>query len=255
MTEPVISIRDVSFSYGIHQVLEDINLDVMENDFLGIIGPNGGGKSTLIKIMLGLITPDSGEVRVLGGAPAANRTSIGYVPQFRTFDFGFPISVMGMVLMGRLGHISGPFRKYSDEDRRIALRTLEMMRITDLRDHQVDELSGGQQQKVMLARALAAEPEVLLLDEPTNHVDVQTEVHFFEILRELHEKMAIVVVSHDIGALSSNVGRVACLNRKLFVHDSGMITEGMLAEAYKCPVDLIAHGVPHRVFPEHEEGE
>jgi zinc transport system ATP-binding protein len=159
--------------------------------------------------------------------------------------------------MGRLGHIHSPFRKYRAEDYEIAKECLNMMDIGDLADRQVDQLSGGQQQKVILARALATEPRVLLLDEPTNQVDVQTEVHFFEILRQLHESMAIVLVTHDIGAVSVYVDRIACLNRKLFIHDSGEITEEMLAETYQCPVDLIAHGVPHRVLKEHgrEEGE
>jgi zinc transport system ATP-binding protein len=157
--------------------------------------------------------------------------------------------------MGRLGHIHRPFRKYRPEDRRIARECLAMMDIGDLADRQVDRLSGGQQQKVILARALATEPRVLLLDEPTNHVDVQTEVHFFEILKQLHEDMAIVLVTHDIGAVSVYVDRIACLNRRLFIHDSGEITEEMLAETYQCPVELIAHGVPHRVLREHDREE
>jgi zinc transport system ATP-binding protein len=233
-------------------VLEGVCLDIYEHDFLGIIGPNGGGKTTLLKLMLGLLTPDRGSIRVMGESPALHRTDIGYVPQYRTFDFGYPVSVIEVVLMGRLGHIRRPFRKYRPEDRRIAEACLAMMDIGDLADRQVDQLSGGQQQKVILARALATEPRVLLLDEPTNHVDVRTEVHFFEILRQLHEKMAIVLVTHDIGAVSVYVDRIACLNRKLFIHDSGEITEEMLAETYQCPVELIAHGVPHRVLKEHE---
>ena len=234
-------------------MLEDVSLDIYEHDFLGIIGPNGGGKTTLLKLMLGLIEPDRGSVCIMGKQPALHRTDIGYVPQYRTFDFGYPISVMEVVLMGRLGHIRRPFRKYRPEDRRIAEACLDMMDIGDLADRQVDQLSGGQQQKVILARALATEPRVLLLDEPTNHVDVRTEVHFFEILKQLHEDMAIVLVTHDIGAVSVYVDRIACLNRKLFIHDSGEITGEMLAETYQCPVELIAHGVPHRVLMEHEE--
>lgn len=253
MNGPIIHIEDVWFSYDGTPVLEGVSLDIYEHDFLGIIGPNGGGKTTLLKLMLGLIEPDRGSVCIMGKQPALHRTDIGYVPQYRTFDFGYPISVMEVVLMGRLGHIRRPFRKYRPEDRRIAEACLDMMDIGDLADRQVDQLSGGQQQKVILARALATEPRVLLLDEPTNHVDVQTEVHFFEILKQLHEDMAIVLVTHDIGAVSVYVDRIACLNRKLFIHDSGEITGEMLAETYQCPVELIAHGVPHRVLMEHEE--
>lgn len=251
MTGVIISLDDVWFRYDKVPVLEAVNLEVYENDFLGIIGPNGGGKTTLLKIMLGLIAPDRGTVSVMGGRPEDHRTSIGYVPQYRTFDFGYPISVMNVVLMGRLGHINKPFRKFDSRDRDIAMMVLELMGISDLCNRQVNRLSGGQQQKVILARALATEPQVLLLDEPTNHVDLQTEVHFFEILKQLNKKMAIVVVSHDIGAISVHVDRVACLNRRLFLHDSGEITEEMLAETYQCPIELIAHGVPHRVLKEH----
>jgi zinc transport system ATP-binding protein len=254
VTGPVIELDDVSFGYDGTAVLEGVSLAVDERDFLGIIGPNGGGKTTLLKIMLGLLTPLSGTVRVFGRPPREMRMRLGYVPQYRTFDFGYPVSVMDVVLMGRLGHIRRPFRKYGREDRAICLDMLETMGIADLAGRQVDRLSGGQQQKVILARALAAEPRVLLLDEPTNHVDVQTEVHFFEILERLHEQMAIVVVSHDIGAISAHVDRVACMNRRLYLHDSGEITEEMLAETYQCPVELIAHGVPHRVLREHERG-
>jgi zinc transport system ATP-binding protein len=252
MTDAIISLENVWFSYDSVSVLEDVSLTVYANDFLGIIGPNGGGKTTLLRIMLGLTPPDRGSVSVMGGKPQEHRIAIGYVPQYRTFDFGYPISVMDVVLMGRLGHIHRPFRKYGEKDREIAHHALEEMGISDLWDRRISNLSGGQQQKVILARALATEPRVLLLDEPTNHVDVQTEVHFFEILKQLHEKMAIVVVSHDIGAISEHVGRVACLNRRLFIHESGEITEEMLAETYQCPIELIAHGIPHRVLREHE---
>jgi zinc transport system ATP-binding protein len=252
MNGPIIHLEDVWFSYDGAPVLEGVCLDIYEHDFLGIIGPNGGGKTTLLKLMLGLLEPDRGSISIMGESPELHRTDIGYVPQYRTFDFGYPVSVIEVVLMGRLGHIRRPFRKYRPEDRRIAEECLALMDIGDLADRQVDELSGGQQQKVILARALATEPRVLLLDEPTNHVDVRTEVHFFEILKQLHEDMAIVLVTHDIGAVSVYVDRIACLNRKLFIHDSGEITGEMLAETYQCPVELIAHGVPHRVLKEHE---
>jgi len=255
MTDPIIHLEDVWFSFNGTPALEGVSLDIYERDFLGIIGPNGGGKTTLLKLILGLLAPDRGMIRIMGEPPERHRTDIGYVPQYRTFDFGYPISVIEVVLMGRLGHIHRPFRKYRLEDRKIAEECLAMMDIADIADRQVDQLSGGQQQKVILARALATEPRVLLLDEPTNQVDVRTEVHFFEILRQLHEDMAIVLVTHDIGAVSIYVDRIACLNRRLFVHDSGEITEDVLAETYQCPVELIAHGVPHRVLKEHDREE
>lgn len=250
-SEKIIVMEDVWFAYRDKPVVEAINLDIYADDFLGIIGPNGGGKTTLFKLILGLLTPDRGTITIKDGTPSEHRTAIGYVPQYRTFDFGFPISVYEMVLMGRLGTIHNPFRKYDHEDRAIVQNCLEIMEIEDLRKRQVDQLSGGQQQKVMLARALATQPEVLLLDEPTNHVDVRTGSHFFELLKELHKKMAIVVISHDIGAISTTIERIGCMNCRLYLHDSAEITEEVLAESYQCPIDLIAHGIPHRVLQEH----
>jgi zinc transport system ATP-binding protein len=250
-SKKIIVMEDVWFTYRDNPVVEAINLQIYANDFLGIIGPNGGGKTTLFKLILGLLAPDRGTITINGGTPDEHRTAIGYVPQYRTYDFGFPISVHEMVLMGRLGKIRKPFRKYSSEDRTIVQNCLEIMEIDALRNRQVDQLSGGQQQKVMLARALATQPEVLLLDEPTNHVDVRTGCHFFELLKELHKKMAIVVISHDIGAVSTTIDRIGCMNRRLYLHDSAEITEEMLAESYQCPIDLIAHGIPHRVLQEH----
>jgi len=230
VSKAIISLEDVWFRYKDTQVVEAVNLQIYDHDFLGIIGPNGGGKTTLLKLILGLITPDRGRIRVMGGDPREHRRSIGYVPQYRTFDFAFPISVSQMVLTGRLGHIHKTFRKYKGIDHEIVKNCLEMMEIYDLRDRQVGQLSGGQQQKVMLE-------------------------NFFEILEKLHTEIAIVVVSHDIGAISTHVDRIACMNQKLYIHDSPEITGEMLAETYRCPVELIAHGVPHRVLEEHNNME
>jgi zinc transport system ATP-binding protein len=255
MSENVIELEHVWVKYRHRDVLEDISLSIGERDFYGIIGPNGGGKTTLLKVMLGLISPSSGTVRVLGGTPEENRRCIGYVPQYRTFDFGFPISVLEMVMTGRLGHIGRNPKKYREEDRELARKTLRIMGIEDLKHRQIDQLSGGQQQRAMIARALVTEPKVLLLDEPTVHIDVQVENQFYDLLKQLHTTMAIVLVTHDIGAVSVYVDKIACLNRRLFTHDSREITGDMLAAAYQCPVDLVAHGLPHRVLREHGDGE
>lgn len=250
--EPIIVLEDVWLTLGTCPVLEGVSLEVYPSDFLGIIGPNGGGKTTLLKVVLGLIRPDRGTVTVFGGSPGEHRHRIGYVPQYRTFDFDYPVSVMDVVLMGRLGCTRGVFRKFSARDRAIAEDALRQMEIQDIAGRQISQLSGGQQQRVILARALAMEPEVLLLDEPTNHVDVQAQTHFYAILKDLHTRMAVIFVSHDIGAVSMYVDRIACLNRRLFMHDSREISPEVIAELYQCPVDLIAHGVPHRVLREHE---
>jgi zinc transport system ATP-binding protein len=234
-------------------VLEDISLKVNEREFFAIIGPNGGGKTTLIKLILGLIRPQKGTVRVFGGSPERNRKMLGYVPQFHTFDFHYPITLEEMVLSGRLGNKSRIFTQYTKEDLRITEEVLMTLGISDLSGREISALSGGERQRAIIARALVGEPSALLLDEPTVYVDAPTEQQFYSILNTLKEKMAIVLVTHDIGVVSDHATKVACLNRRLYTHDSGEITEDMLTSAYQCPVELIAHGVPHRVLRTHEQ--
>jgi len=246
MSEPLIDVRDVWVTMRGHTVLEAVNLSIYPDDFFAIIGPNGGGKTTLLRVILGLLRPCRGEVRFRGGM-----SSLGYVPQFRTFDFDYPITVREMVISGRLGRISRLPRRYGSLDRERADEALETMGISDLADRQIRDLSGGEQQRAIIARALVGEPNVLLLDEPTVYVDTPTTLQFYEILDQLRERMAIVLVTHDIGVIPDRITRVACLNRRLYTHDSAEITPDMLEAAYHCPVDLIAHGVPHRVFPDH----
>ncbi|QSZ67470.1 metal ABC transporter ATP-binding protein [Methanofollis aquaemaris] len=251
--EPVIELSGVTVDLGGKRVLEDISLSVEKGDFYAIIGPNGGGKSTLLKTILGLVRPVAGTVRVMGGDPQERRHLIGYVPQYRTFDFSYPATVREMVLSGRLGHLQGFPRRYGRDDQEMAEEALDLMGIADLAGREIGQLSGGQQQRVIIARALAARPRVLILDEPTVYIDSPTEDHFMKTLDALRKRMTIIFVTHDIGALSSRVTRVACLNRRLYTHDSPELTPEMIEAAYGCPVDLIAHGVPHRVFPEHRQ--
>lgn len=255
MTIPVIEVEDVRVRLRGHTVLEDVNLAVHQDDFYAIIGPNGGGKTTLLKVILGLLQPSCGTVRILGGTGAAARKELGYVPQFRTFDFEYPITVREMILSGRLGHVTRFPKRYDEEDRARTEEALRMMGIADLADRQIRDLSGGEQQRAIIARALVGDPKVLLLDEPTVYVDAPTAAQFYSILDRLRERMAIVLVTHDIGVIPEHVTRVACLNRRLYTHDTNEITPDMLEAAYHCPVDLIAHGVPHRVFSEHTEEE
>lgn len=252
---PVVEVRGVSVSFGRRPVLENIDLTVGKGDFYAIIGPNGGGKSTLLKAILGLIRPSAGTIRVLGGTPFERRHLIGYVPQYRTFDFSYPVTVGEMVLSGRLGHVGGFPRRYREEDRLAADRAMETMDIGDLAGHEICALSGGQQQRAIIARALVGDPEVLILDEPTVYVDTPTGEHFMDLLAGLLEEMTVILVTHDVGVLSSRVTKVACLNRRIFTHETAEITGDMLEGAYHCPVDLIAHGLPHRVLREHEGGE
>jgi zinc transport system ATP-binding protein len=251
MEEPVVRLEHVWFSYGAEPVLEDLSLSLSPHEFLTIIGPNGGGKTTLLKLLLGLIKPTRGTVQVLGTTPEQGRRQIGYVPQNSTIDSRFPITVWDVVLTGRLGRI--PLgRKYRAEDRDMAAEALQQVNLYDLRRRQIGQLSGGQQQRTFIARALITSPQLLLLDEPTASVDSQIKRDIYDLLHELNQHISIIMISHDIGVVSSHAKTIACLNRKLFYHDDKTITPEMLAQTYHCPVDLIAHGVPHRVLAHHE---
>ena len=246
-----ITVRGLWAGYDHDPVLEDINLTVYEHDYVGLMGPNGGGKTTLIKVLLGLLPPIQGEVRLFGEEVRAGRRFVGYVPQRVDADQEFPISVWEVALMGRLGRRR--FRRYNREDERVVAQALEDVEMLNLRDRSIGELSGGQRQRVYIARALASEPRLLLLDEPTASVDPQGRTHIYEVLRQLNERITIVLISHDISVVSSYVKTVGCLNRRLFYHGDDQLTDEMVAAAYQCPVDLIAHGLPHRVLAEHHE--
>jgi zinc transport system ATP-binding protein len=247
----IVRLQDICVNYGEVIALENVNLSICQHDFLGIIGPNGGGKSTLLKVLLGLIKPDSGSVSVFGKPPEQGRRQIGYVSQRYSFDLDFPVSVWDVVMMGRYGR-TGLFRRYSRADRVAAEKALARVDMLGNRSKQIGNLSGGQQQRVFVARALVAEPRLLLLDEPTASVDPAMQAEFYELLEKLKKDMAIVLVSHDISAISVYVDQIACLNRQLYYHGSKEITPEILEATYKCPVQMIAHGtVPHRVLKEH----
>lgn len=249
--EEVVRLEDVWVRFDGVAILEGIDLSVYQSDFLGIIGPNGGGKTTLLKVILGLIKPSRGKINVLGSTPERGRKFVGYVPQYSLFDRDFPASVWDVVLMGRVGH-AGRFRRYSEEDKEAALNALETVEMLELKGRQIGRLSGGQQQRVFIARALVSEPKLLLLDEPTASVDVPMMEEFYELLNRLKQRMSIVLVTHDLSAVSIYVDTVGCLNRKLFYHHSKEISAEDLEAAYQCPIELIAHGVPHRVLGKHD---
>jgi len=247
----VVRLENVWVSYNGTPALEDVNLTVGEHDFLGVIGPNGGGKSTLLKVILGLIRPQRGVVTVLGNLPDRSRSSIGYVPQHSDYDRDFPVSVMEVVLMGRYGK-RGMLKPYDGKDREAAEKALARVGMLSHARAQIGQLSGGQQQRTFIARALVSDPALLLLDEPTASVDTAMQTDFYELLEELKKEMAIIMVSHDIGAVSVFVDKIACLNVRLYYHGSREITPEVLEATYKCPVQLIAHGdIPHRVLREH----
>jgi len=244
----IVRLRDVWVHLDGIRVLEGIDLDVNQSDFLAVIGPNGGGKTTLLKVVLGLLEPDSGEVKVFGKKPCDGRFLIGYLPQHRSFDPNFPISVFEVVLMGRY---RGLFKNYSSEDEEAVVESLEAVGMLSLKSRQIGSLSGGQLQRVFVARAIVREPDLLLLDEPMSGIDPEAQKSFYELLQELNEKMAIVLVTHDIAAVSTYVETIACLNRRLFYHGPTEGGLGKLEDAYKCPIEILAHGTPHRVLKEH----
>lgn len=247
----VITVRHLWAGYDREQVLEDVNLIIYERDFIGLIGPNGGGKTTLIRVLLGLLPPTRGEVEIMGQPVKTGRRAIGYVPQVVEFDREFPINVWEVARMGRLSH-RRLLRRYTAEDDEIVAQALRQVDLLDQRARPIGELSGGQRQRAYIARALAAQPQILLLDEPTSSVDPQVSASIYELLRRLNEQVTILLVSHDMSAVSSYVKTIGCLNRHLFYHGGDQITPEMLELAYQCPIDLIAHGVPHRVLLDHQ---
>lgn len=250
--EKVIELKDVWVRYGNQIILEAINLELKEsNGLLGIIGPNGGGKTTFLKVLLGLLKPYRGCVKLFGKSPEKSRELVGYVPQYRGFDFDFPISVWEVALTGRMSH-TGLLRKYHEEDKRAAEEALKTVEMFQYRDRQIGQLSGGQRQRVFIARALATNPKLLLLDEPNSGLDPHMQEELYRLLDRLKQKMAIIMVTHDLSAVSVYVDKIACLNRTLHYHDSREIPIEDLEATYQCPVELIAHGIPHRVLSNHE---
>jgi zinc transport system ATP-binding protein len=253
MAEPVIiDVSGVWFSFNGQPILQDVELKVPRGDFLVIIGPNGGGKTTLLKLMLGLLEPTRGAVRVFDQSPQKAAHRIGYVPQNVHINKTFPVSVLDVVLMGRL-RVGKGWSRHKRQDRLAAQAALEQVGVWEMRERRIGELSGGQLQRVFIARALVSKPEILFLDEAMASIDAQGRGEFYQALAELNRTVTIVAVSHDMMILASHVKSVACVNRDLHYHGSGEITQEMLDAAYRCPVDLVAHGVPHRVLCRHED--
>ncbi|MBN1290724.1 MAG: ABC transporter ATP-binding protein [Candidatus Latescibacteria bacterium] len=244
MIDPVIELNNVSFSYNGNTVLQKIGLTVYHNDFLVMIGPNGGGKTTLLKLILGLLPPDSGTVKVFGETPAKNRYRLGYVPQNIPANKGFPVSVLDVALMGRLGHKTS-MRQYTKADKAVVQKAMETVDIWEYKNERIDNLSGGQRQRVYIARALAAEPEVLLLDEPTASIDMEGQAKIYKILKNLNTEMTIIVVSHDYALTLGYAKTVAHINKTMHVHEALDFTPEMFLKLENsslkdiCPIELI----------------
>jgi len=254
--KPIVEIKNVWFSYNGRKVLQDVSLTIRQGDFIAMIGPNGGGKTTLLKLMLGLLRPDRGSIRIMGRPAHKASHYIGYVSQDVHLNRSFPITAIDVVLMGKL-EPKKRWGRSSARDRREALEMLERMEVAAYASSKIGELSGGQRQRVFIARALVTQPKVLLLDEPTASIDAKGQAEFYRMLQVLNRDMTILVVSHDLVAISTHVKSVACVNKRLHHHHQAEITGEMLEEMYPCtdedicPVELVAHGLPHRVLKHH----
>jgi zinc transport system ATP-binding protein len=245
-----IEIRNVSVYYDNFCAIKSVNLNVEEKDFLAIIGPNGGGKSTLLKAILGLVPINQGEIE------RKNQKPIGYVPQYSNFDRKFPITAEEVILSGVLNKRIKILRKYSKDEINKAKELIKRFSLNESSSKKVGDLSGGQIQKVLIARALMGEPSVLILDEPTASLDVNAKDDIYNLLAELNKKITIIIVSHDLLAISPFIKNIACLNKTLHYHGSEEgVEKNVLEKTYGCPVELIGHGeIPHRVLKHHKEG-
>ena len=244
-----VSNLSVVYPSGVN-ALENVSFEVKEGEFLGVIGPNGGGKTTLLKAILNLIPVNSGTVEIFGKPLKDAKSEIGYVPQFSNMNADFPISVKKVVLSGFLS-AGKPIFKYTDTQKQKADEILKTLGIFDKKDCLVSELSGGQRQRLLIARALVSSPKILVLDEPTASVDPVSSENIFEILSNL-KGVTVIVVTHDMFAVSTKIRSLACLNKTLVYHGEPELTKATVETLYNCPVELIAHGVPHRVLPEHD---
>jgi len=259
MNAPLVTVEDVSFAYNGEPVLQDVNLEINPGDFIAMIGPNGGGKTTLLKLILGLLKPDSGFIRVMDKTALAAAPGIGYVPQNVNINNSFPVTALDVVLMGKHSP-KKRWARYSPNDRQEALAALERLAMGAHADKRISDLSGGQRQRVFIARALVTAPRLLLLDEPTASIDTRGQAEFFDLLEELNRDITILVVSHDLLVISRYVKSVACVNKRLHFHDEAEITGEMIETMYSCateevcPVELVTHGrLPHRVLYEHHD--
>lgn len=244
----LVELKSVNAGYKNTVALENVDFTVEPGDFIGVIGPNGGGKTTLVKVILGEISPFTGTVKYKGSSKET--VSIGYLPQKNQFDNKFPISVGEMVMSGLPGAFR-PFSRFSKADKACADDVMKRFGIIDIAKRQIGTLSGGQLQRAMLARAVISSPELLILDEPDTHIDNVFEMELYRLLSELNKEITVILVSHDAGMITSVVKTIACVNRTLHYHPSNEITRDLL-KSYKCPIDLIGHDdVPHRVLKKH----
>ncbi len=238
-TYPDIEINNLSFSYDTVPVLESVNLKVEHGEFATIVGPNGGGKTTLLKLLLGILKPVQGTITVLGDKPERTRFRVGYMPQHTDLDPQFPVTVMDVVLLGRLGRRFGG--RYSKNDKQLAWKALEEVQLESAARLAFNKLSGGQKQRALIARALCCNPEMLLLDEPTANIDPEVEENLLTILQDLNRRMTILLVSHDMGFVSRVVKSVICVNRRVLIHPTSSMDGTLIKDIYGDDYCMVRH--------------
>ncbi|MCI0500178.1 MAG: ABC transporter ATP-binding protein [Epsilonproteobacteria bacterium] len=241
----VVEINNVSFSYDKQIVLENINLSVNEKDFLAIIGPNGGGKSTLLKLILGINNLQSGNIKIYNQSPSKNLSHIGYVPQNTNINTNFPIRVIDVVMMGHISHEKKKWWEklfklgYSKNDLKCAMNSLAKVGMDKFANKKIGSLSGGQRQRVMIARALCANPKILLLDEPTSSIDVDGQKQIYDLLKELNNFITVIVVSHDISVILKYASKVAHINKVLTFHNLDFNNKIKADDEHFCEVEML----------------
>lgn len=249
--DTLITLRNVSATYDEKRVLSDVTLTIYKDDFLGIIGPNGGGKTTLVKLILGLKKVTSGEISFYRDGQSIQRINIGYLPQYNAIDKKFPISVYDTILSG-LSREKGLFHSFKQDHHDLVKQTIERVGLNGLEKRAIGELSGGQMQRALLGRAIVSRPELLILDEPNTYLDRRFEMQLYRLLGDINQECAIILVSHDIGTVLQNVRAIACVNETLDYHPDTEVSEKWLEEHFGCPIELLGHGhLPHRILKCH----
>jgi len=251
MNNRIIKIENLSAGYENKTVLHDINLEVAEKDFLGIIGPNGGGKTTLMKVILGLLEPTEGKITYYDNGTPTERLEIGYLPQYNSIDKKFPISVYEVILSG-LNRQKNLFRRFTKEHHERVKETISMMGLEGMENKPIGQLSGGQMQRALLGRAIVSDPKAIILDEPNTYIDKRFEARLYSLLEEINKERTIILVSHDIGSVLQNVKSIACVNGTLDYHPQSEVSAEWIEEKLQCPIELLGHGeLPHRVLKKH----
>ena len=252
MSNPIIQISDLYAAYEEKTVLSHVDLTVYERDFLGIIGPNGGGKTTLIKSILGLHQPQKGKIHFYKNGKEVPEINMGYLPQYNNIDKKFPISVYEVILSG-LSKQKSIFQRYSNEQHELVRQMIIQMGLEGMDKRAIGELSGGQLQRALLGRALVSNPEVIILDEPNTYIDKRFEAKLYSLLEEINKERAIILVSHDIGTILKNVKTIACVNETVHYHPHTEVPTEWLEEHFGCPIEMLGHGTfPHRVLKCHD---